>query len=93
MKYPLIIAILFSSTFSFAQYNSASIDKKAVNLYNKGLQAAQDYNYKDAITILKQAVEVNNNYADAWLSMAGIYGEVKNYQEAVAAYNKAKAIE
>ena len=77
-----------------AQYDPDKVNKKAVVLYNKALQqAAGDGDLKAGIATLEQAVRIDKSYEEAYLSMAGMYGEMKNYHAAIDNYEKAKAID
>ncbi len=76
-----------------AQYDPAKVDKKAAKLYLLSQQQAGDDNFLAAIETLKQAVAIDRKFEDAWLSMAGMYGELKNYQAAVDNYRKARSID
>jgi len=93
MKSLLLILFLFLIQFARAQYNPDKVSKKAVALYTKALDLARDDKFKEGIELLKQAVNVDKNYEDAFLSMAGMYGELKDYQDAIENYEKAKAID
>src|SRR5215475_8480615 len=93
MKNLIVILLLLSSFASFAQYDPEKIDKKAVNIYNKALLSAQDNNFKEAIGLLQQAISIDSKYEDAYLSIAGMYGELKDYQNSITNYEKAKAID
>ncbi len=91
--------LIFSFLFSFlfirvhAQYDPAKADKKAVKLYLKSQQEAGDDNFPLAIETLKKAVAIDNQYEDAFLAMAGMYSELKNYQSSVDNYKLAEAID
>ena len=77
-----------------AQYDPDKVNKKAVVLYNKALQqAVGDDDLRAGIATLEQAIRIDKNYEEAYLSMAGMYGELKNYQAAVDTYEKARAID
>jgi outer membrane protein OmpA-like peptidoglycan-associated protein/tetratricopeptide (TPR) repeat protein len=78
---------------SSAQYNPNKVNKKAAQLYSKALELAESDNFKGGIETLQQAVKIDNKFEDAYLSIAGMYGELKNYQGAVDNYEKAKAID
>ena len=75
------------------QYDPAKADKKAVKLYNLSQLQAGDDKFLDGIESLKKAVAIDNRYEDAYLSMAGMYSELKNYQAAVDNYKIAKSID
>ena len=76
-----------------AQYDPEKVNKKAAQLYSKALELAQNDDFKGGIAALQQAVRVDNRYEDAYLSMAGMYGELKNYQDAIDNYEKERAID
>jgi outer membrane protein OmpA-like peptidoglycan-associated protein/tetratricopeptide (TPR) repeat protein len=89
----LILCFLLVHASSFAQYDESKINKKAVTLYNQAMVSAQDGRYDEAIRILQESVRLDAGYADAFLSLAGIYGERKNHQMSVENYEKAFAID
>lgn len=76
-----------------AQYNPEKVNKKAAQLYSKALELAQNDDFKGGIQALQQSVRIDPRFEEAYLSMAGMYGELKNYQEAIDNYEKAKAID
>ena len=86
----LFIAISFVST---AQYNADKINKKAIDLYERALLKLQNDQFKDAIPLLKKAVEIDGKYADAILSLASVYGELKDYKTSVEYFEKGRAID
>lgn len=80
--------LLLIANFSFAQYDPSKIDKKAIEAFNKAYEKAQEEKYNDAIELLKEAIERDKNYVDAYLSLAGIYGQIKNAEQSVSYYEK-----
>jgi len=76
-----------------AQYNPAKVNRKAADLYTKGIEKAKDGNYLQGISILQEAVKLEPKFLDAYLSIAGLYGELKNYQAAIDNYVKARSID
>ncbi len=89
----LVILLLLSAGLSQAQYNPEKVNKKAAQLYSKALELAQNDDFKGGIAALQQAVRIDNGYEEAYLSMAGMYGEQKDYQNAIDNYEKARAID
>ena len=88
--------LLFASSVAYAQpgsYDPDKVNKKAVDLYDKALDEAQDENYRQALTLLQQAVKKDPKYLDAYLSIAGIYAQLKLHDSAVINYKIAKAID
>src|SRR6188474_2618812 len=89
-----ILIITGSSLMATAQkYDPDKVNKKAVALYEQASQKADDGDYKESIRLLQEAVKIDPRYMEAWLSIAGMRGEQKNYREAVDNYIKAKAID
>jgi outer membrane protein OmpA-like peptidoglycan-associated protein len=87
------IALVFSFQISQAQYDPEKINKKVAAIYEKAITIAQDGDFKGAITLLQGAVSKEPRFLDAWLSIGGLHGELKQYQQAIDAYEKAKAID
>lgn len=85
----LLTFFCFLTTLTFAQYDLNKINKKAVEAYNKGIEKAQDGKYKDAIESFEEAIRRDANYIDAYLSLAGVYGQMKKYEQSVSYYEKA----
>jgi outer membrane protein OmpA-like peptidoglycan-associated protein/tetratricopeptide (TPR) repeat protein len=91
-----IAFLLFICTSLFAQpgsYDPEKVSKKALDLYQKALVRAQEDDFPGGIAILQQAVKIDKRYLEAYLSIAGMYGEMKNYDSAVLHYEKAKEID
>lgn len=93
MKHCCTFLLLLFSLFAHAQFDPQKVNKKAQQLYAKALETAQNGDFKQGITILQNAVKSDPQFEDAWLSIAGMYGEMKNYDAAIANYEKAKAID
>jgi len=54
---------------------------------------AEGDNFMQGIEALLQAVKIDTTFEDAYLSLAGMYSEIKNYQSAIDNYEKAKNID
>lgn len=89
----LSFCFLFLILFSFAQKDAPRINKKAVEVYDKAIEQAQAGNFYDAIELLQQAIQKDPNYVEAYLSLAGVYGQQKNYQQSTTYYEKAFALD
>ncbi|MFC4231706.1 OmpA family protein [Parasediminibacterium paludis] len=86
----LILAIALSYT-SFSQtYNPDKVNKKALLVYQKAMEHLGYGEYKEAIPDLEKCIAIDKNYVDAYLSLAGAYGELKNYKAAIANYELAR---
>ena len=74
-------------------YDPYKVHRRAMALYQSGLNTATQGDYLQGIKLLQDAVKIEPRFLDAYLSIAGIYGEMKNYSLANAHYEKAKAID
>ncbi len=88
-----IISLSILYLHSEAQYDPNKINKRAVQLFDLSMEQGRDGNLAEGIESLKKAVAIDPGYADAYLSMAGMYTEVKNYKAAVENYKIAKSID
>jgi tetratricopeptide (TPR) repeat protein len=93
MKKFCTILFLFTLHFGQAQFDPSKVNKKAAQLYSKALELAQGDHFREAIQVLQQAVKIEPGFEDAYLSIAGMYGELKNYQGAIDNYEKARSID
>jgi outer membrane protein OmpA-like peptidoglycan-associated protein/tetratricopeptide (TPR) repeat protein len=82
-------SLLHFSIVSAQPYDPSKVNKKVVQLYNQAIERAQDGNLIHAVGLLKQCIEQDNKYLDAYLSLAGVYGQLKNYKNSVECYEKA----
>jgi outer membrane protein OmpA-like peptidoglycan-associated protein/tetratricopeptide (TPR) repeat protein len=87
------LPVLLVANLALCQYDQSKINKKAVEAYNKGLEKAGDGKFKDAIESFGEAIRREPNYIDAYLSLAGVYGQVKLYDQSTAVYEKAFALD
>lgn len=85
--------LLFACNVSAQNYDPSKVKKKAVQLYNEALDKAADDNLVLAENLFLQSIEIDNKYVDAYLSLAGVYGQMKNYQSSVDYYEKAFALD
>jgi hypothetical protein len=46
-------------------------------MYNEGMTKATEDRYDDAISYFLQAIYLDSNYVDAYLSLAGVYGQTR----------------
>ena len=57
------------------------------------MEKAQEGKYKDAIESLKEAIQRDGKYIDAYLSLAGVYGQTKQHEQSIETYEKAFALD
>jgi len=82
---------MLSLTAQSQAYQRDKVNPKAVAWYEKAISQLQDGYIKDAVPTLLRAIAADTNYVDAYLSLAGAYGELKNYASSVNWYEKARA--
>src|SRR5215510_5819740 len=89
----LVFCLLLIANCLHAQYDPTKINKKTFSTYMQAMEKANARDFKGAIDILNQLTTSDPNYADAFLSLGGIYGQMKNYKSSTDNYEKAFAIE
>ena len=88
-----IFFLLFFCTLHAQQFNPEKVNPKAAAIYSQGLQQATDGNLEEGIRLLRKAVLIDRTFMDAYLSIAGMYAELKNYDSAVINYEIARGID
>ena len=88
----LLVAFFIISSV-YAQYDRAKINKKAIQLYDLALQRIDDGNLTIAAGQLMQAIELDKNYVEAYLTLAAIYGKLKSYKSSILNYEKAISLD
>ncbi len=89
-KFVFYLFFLAFAQSIFAQnYDPSKIDKKAFAFYNQAMEKAQDGQLDEAAVLLQNAIQADNKYLDAYLSLAGVYGQQKNYKASTEYYEKA----
>ena len=80
---------LFIGSSSAQVSDLSKVNPRAVKMYNEGLAKATENRFDDAISYFLQAIYLDSNYVDAYLSLAGVYGQTKKSNLAVEYYDKA----
>ena len=88
----LTTGALFIFSLLPAQNDKSKINKKALESYAKAQEKAENGKYPEAIDALREAIQRDAKFIDAYLSLAGVYGEVKNYGESIRYYEQAFAM-
>ena len=92
MKYLLFIVIIFCSKIAISQtYQPEKVNQKAIIIYEKAIEKLRDGDTKQAIPLLQKCIAQDANYVDAYLSLAGAFGELKNYKAAINNYEIARS--
>lgn len=88
----LFFLLLFSFflTLGFSQtYDPGKVNKKVRSIYDKAIAQAQEGHLEQAATLLKQCIESDPDYVDAYLSLGGVYSDLRNYQLSIDYFEKA----
>ena len=92
MRYCLVLLLLsFVASAQSQVYRPEKVNQKAIKSYNKAMGYLSQDAFREAIPLLQSSIATDSNYVDAYLSLAGIFGELKNYNEATHYYEVARA--
>ncbi|MDE3235139.1 MAG: PD40 domain-containing protein [Bacteroidota bacterium] len=89
--FTLVFAVLLSQAALTQNYHPENINPRAVRIYNQAIEKLGNDEVNEAIPLLEKAIQTDKNYIDAFLSLAGVYGQLKNYNKAVQLYEEAQA--
>ena len=97
MKIKLLIFFLFGQLLIanclLAQYDPTKINKKVFTVYMQAMEKANGRDFNGAIDLLNQCISMEPKYVDGFLSLGGVYGQLKNYKSSTENYEKAFAID
>ena len=86
-----VMFILMVNSVNAQWYNPEKVNKKAVGFYETAYQEAIDGKYAASVAHLADALKADPKYLDVYLSRAGIYANMKNYQASVTDFETAFA--
>ena len=92
----LFISCLFISVFLHSKsqwYDPEKVNHQATTIYELALNKAQSEDYANSIKMINEALKIEPKYVDAYLSLAGINANMKNYTESVNQFEKAFALD
>ena len=87
----LIIFSLFAGLFAnlnAQDYLLSGSNKKAIKYYKIAEQEFRQQDYKAANEALQVAVKKDNNFIEAWLLLGDVLTELKQFEDAVVAYQR-----
>ena len=88
-----LFILAFPTDVSAQVYRPEKVSKKAAQLYEKAYEKASSGNSKEAIDLLQQATDADENYADAWIALAKLQAETKNYTYSIICFRRALSID
>ena len=83
----LIFHFLFIISYS-QWYDPEKVDKKAVDIFMSAIEDADNYKYPQAIVKINEAISIEPKFVNAYLSMAGIYANMKKYDSSIYFFEK-----
>src|ERR1043166_1165445 len=89
----LLFCLLLIADCLSAQYDPSKISKKLFAIYMQAMEKANSRDFNGAIDLLNQCISTEPKYVDAFLSLGGVYGQLKNYKSSTDNYEKAFAID
>ncbi len=91
--FSFILFLLCSFQLSAQWYNPEKVNKKAKNSYESAYNLAVKGKYKESIEKINEAITIYPKYVEAYLSRAGIYADLKDYQKSTADFEIAIALD
>jgi len=88
----LLLLFIISSFFLKAKsqwYEPEKVDHKANTIYNLAINKARNGDYSLSIKMINESLKIEPKFVDAYLSLAGIYADLKDYQTSVDNFEKA----
>jgi len=86
-----LLASLAVGTWQPAVYGQESVTRNpdALAAFNQGMEQLQQENFKDAIALFSQAVEVDNTFAAAYVGLGEALLKLEDYEAAIQRYSEA----
>lgn len=75
------------------QYDPEKVNRKIMALYEKAIGLLRDDAFREAVPLLLTAVKEDSNFVDGYLSLAGTFGQLKQYKRSIVFYEKAKQLD
>ncbi|MEO8762866.1 MAG: OmpA family protein [Ginsengibacter sp.] len=74
-------------------YDPEKVNHNANTIYTLAINKAQNSDYPTAIRMINEALKIEPKFVDAYLSLAGISADMKNYSGSVNEFEKAFALD
>ena len=89
----LLLFLSFLNASQAQWYDPSKVNDKASTIYNLALNKAQNDEYPTSIKMINEALKIDPKFVDAYLSLAGINANMKNYAGSVTQFQKAFALD
>jgi outer membrane protein OmpA-like peptidoglycan-associated protein len=87
------LLIITVSSLPAQWYDPLKVNTKATDIYLQGIAKAQNSEYPQAIQLIDAALRLEPRFVDAYLSLAGVYANLKDYQSSVNQFQKALSLD
>jgi outer membrane protein OmpA-like peptidoglycan-associated protein/tetratricopeptide (TPR) repeat protein len=74
-------------------YDPDKVDHKANTIYEIAIKRAQNGDYTNSVKMINEALKIDPKFVDAYLSLAGINADLKNYAASVSYFEKAFSLD
>src|SRR4051812_29392192 len=87
-------SVLLTSYIANAQwYDPEKVNAKANSIYTEAISNARNEKYSVALEQINEALKIDPKLVDAYLSMGGIYANLKNYNQSITNFEKAFSLD
>ncbi|MEO6844754.1 MAG: flagellar motor protein MotB, partial [Ginsengibacter sp.] len=74
-------------------YDPEKVDHKANTIYELAINKARNGEYETSIKMINEALKIEPKFVDAYLSLAGISADLKDYTSSVSYFEKAFSLD
>jgi Tfp pilus assembly protein PilF len=92
----IILLVLFVSFYLSSKsqwYDPEKVNHKAITIYTLAINKARNGDYASSVKMINEALKIEPKYVDAYLSLAGIDADLKNYTSSVSYFEKAFSLD
>ena len=89
-QFSILLLICCSLNAGAQQYNPDNVSPRIMQAYEKAIGLLRNDEFKEAVPILLETIRNDSNFVDGYLSLAGAFGQLKQYKRSILFYEKAK---
>jgi outer membrane protein OmpA-like peptidoglycan-associated protein/tetratricopeptide (TPR) repeat protein len=95
MKKVLLLIILLPCFLQSKSqwYDPEKVDHKATTIYLLAINKARNGDYENSVKMINEALKIEPKFIDAYLSLAGINADLKDYTSSVSYFEKAFSLD
>lgn len=90
MKNLFLLLLLIAVKLNAQTYDPEHVNKTAQSVYDVAVEQMQEGKLKESIPLIEKAIKLDANFVDAYLSLAGVYNELKDYKLSAQYFEIAK---